>query len=669
MKKMNLKSMLSYTIIFNLLGIHNLYALGVKRSDISSSTATSNSPIRTVVTNAVAERKQVNTTTAVVAEECSPDQSGEKVFPVEFMNNLFRDESSKLDISIEKKKKKIKVNMPPFYKGCGRIIPTLTADTNGSAIISLGVASVTYGLDDKKVTTDGSYGQFLKCLRDKEIVKKDENSEFVSHVGVEAKEYESISYEIPYSIPDVKKSVKLGVAYPKSFRSDLDMAPANDIDSSMYGGGACLEAEKISKDDTYLNEGQDVVLKKVAEVCKSGDAQKMAEAKEWIGNADSIADIADKIQAALDASMISAKGDKVKDAIKRLDEIDKYCIDHFSDMTPELASKKAADYRAELEKLSNDFLDPAIIQLDKLMGQRDAIKDDNADRRALDKEIEKLNSSIGEYSNKARKDGIYKTMAKYAVVDDAKYIEDIRARSDVYSRVYPPDSASSAGRGKAISFDKAEKMRNEDLRDFDKLTDRWIDGYRAANGDYAPVKRAAAEFNSIYKNAQKMQKNFAETEDALKKRYCSGFYSQDTCNKKYWSGYNQRMNKYTKALNAQSAKGQVASRRYDSLNNAYENKKAEDIKSRSTASTTSSNRPWELEYDYSNDTPADSGDDEEVSNLSSQTSMLDPQARALMQQNQMAASQNGLYMPQQVQGNYYQQQQSNPYLTNGFAWR
>lgn len=498
------KKILAINLLASLLFTESAFARiqGVRTPSSGESKPSNGAASRDSSSNTVrkseATKEEVVTSQANSVASCSGDQDKEKYFPLELFQQLTRDGDS---LSIEQRPgNKVVVRIPPILNMCGNFLPELRQDKESKNVTVL--MRLVKSVDGKDV--DQTYAEFEKCLTDAKIGEKPilENGQ-INHDKIPGKMYSENIYSMDYEFDkkaDIKKSVTLTFGYSKAYsdpRNGYKPLFGFEDRASKVPGEACMLAEKIADESTFINKGQDVLIEEINAICKSGDAQKIAEARRSIGNADALKDIADKIKAELDAGyLIAVKADvaKIDLEMKKIEEK----LNKQKDTLDEATAKKEIAKYAELAKeLDSKFMNPAIFRIDTLMQKRAALEDGSPELKGIDEEIKKLNEEVGQFSkrNPTSFASVYSVMEKYAINDSAKTIEDIRLKSYLYSRVYagPTDEK----RGKPLTFEAANKQQFEKLQRFDKTLTDWSDQYLVGQGNMYPIKKTEKERQAV----------------------------------------------------------------------------------------------------------------------------------------------------------------------------
>lgn len=506
---------LSTSLAFSLLLAQSGYA-GIKgvRSTSGGGVSSNNSADVVVQTTKAEDVKGVVIEGAGSAL-CSPDPDKEKYFPLDFFKEISRDGSS---LSIEPgPDNKIVVKIPVSIKSCGKFKPILFQDPASKNV------TVMMQLENGKTT----YSEYLKCLADDNVLKDGT----INHDEIPASKYASYSYVFDYSFDkdkDIKKSVKLSYGHPRTFDSGKDSyPPSNGRDEQVkLPDSYCMDAEKIKPQITYLNEGQDVLIGKLKDACRSGDAQKIAEARRSIGNAEALKDIADKLRSELDAGYLAAiKTDKREGGLPKIYEDMARIEDRMNkekDTMDEKTAKKLANQYADLTKdLNSKFYNPAIMHLDELMSQREKMNEDDPRMKGVDEEIKKINEDVGAFAVKSQTSasGLFTVMEKYAINDSAKQIQDVRYKSLYFGKVYagPVD----ANRGKPLTFEQANQKQYAGLQSFDRVLNDWSDQYLVGQGNTFPIQRTEKERTASIDRMNKRWYDYQQNEMKNYNRFCA----------------------------------------------------------------------------------------------------------------------------------------------------
>jgi hypothetical protein len=472
----------------------------------SSSAAPGKTSSSIVVTQGKENNEKVDIKEGTASSSCKQDPNAATYFPLDFFQNITRDGSS---LTFEQRPdNKILIKMPASIDTCGKFKPQIFQDPMTKSV------TVLMQLEDGK-----SYSSYLACLEEKSILKDGK----IDHDAIEGKQYSEYSYVLDYDFSkekDIKKTLKLSYGYPKAFSGKDGYGSPYGVDKDIeLPSSLCMVAEKIQPEITYINKGQDVLIEELKTICKSGDAQRIAEARKSIGNADALKDIAEKIKAELDAGYLVAVKQDVEKISASMSKIEER-LARERDTIDETAGKKVAKQYAELAKeLDSKFLNPAIFRLDKLMKQRTDMDPEDPKLEAVDSEIKKINEDIGAFA--ARKNGfsdLYSVMQKYAINEPARTIEDIRLKSYFYGTVYagPEDK-----RGKPITFEKANQEQYARLQKFDKTTTDWSDVYLVGKGNIYPLQKTEKERSRAYEKMNKRWYDYQMDEQKKAQKYCA----------------------------------------------------------------------------------------------------------------------------------------------------
>ncbi len=512
---------------------HSSYAgiIGVRTSGVAGNVGAGKTSSSVVVSPGKKQEEKVTIKEGTASVSCKQDPDASTYFPLDFFQNITRDGSSL--VFEQRSDNKILVKMPASIDTCGKFKPQLHQDPETKNV------TVMVQLEDGK-----TYSQYISCLEEKNILKNGK----IDHDAIEGKQYSEYSYVLDYNFEkdkDIKKTMKLSYGYPKAFTGKDGYASSYGVDSSVeLPSSLCMHAEKIQPQVTYLNKGQDVLIEDLKAICKSGDAQRIAEARKAIGNADALKDIADKIKSELDAgylvavkqdvARISAEMTKIEDRLAK----EKNTID-------EATAKKLTHQYADLTKeLDNKFLNPAIYRLDTLMKQRSEMDEEDSRKKIVDDEIKKINDEVGHFSRRPSTSfaSLYSVMEKFAINESAKTVEDIRLKSYLYAKVYggPVDEK----RGKPLSFEEANQKQYAGLQKFDKTLVDWTDQYLVGKGNTFPLQKTEKERSAVIDKMNKRWYEYQQTEQKNYKKYCSIGWTGSVVNpvqcQSFVSGVDQR---------------------------------------------------------------------------------------------------------------------------------
>ncbi len=515
--------------------------LGGIRTSVSSDTTSGSTPSGrpSDVITSQATKEDFNTVVAVNNSSCKNDSDIEKYFPLEFFSDIVRDEGSKLDIQV-RPNNKISVKIPPVINVCGSFVPELRQSKESKNVT---VMMKLIGTRKEKVKqADGTekevetpnvlltHKEFLDCMQKQKfmVAQPGKTEKVIDFSKVEPKEYSESVYTMDYEFDkkkDIKKTVTVTYGSPKSY-----FHPGPTGYKSLYGleekasvpGEACMNVEKVGAEPLYVNKGQDVLIEEINAICRTGDAQKIAEARRSLGNAEALKDIADKIKADMDAGYLDAVKKDLARIYKRQKEIeDKFKTE--PDMEEGKVKKLGEEYSALASELNEKFLDPAIIQLTGLLKRREAAEEDSAAAKALDEEIKKLNLSIKDFHKNSNQNlsYVYGHLQKHGVIEPARNIEDIILKSEAYSRVYigknDPDTAS---RGSKITLEGAQKFQTQGMQKFEKVLVDWSDRHLVSQGNMLPIRKTERERQAVIDNMNKRWAAYEKKEYTDYNNYC-----------------------------------------------------------------------------------------------------------------------------------------------------
>jgi hypothetical protein len=471
----------------------------------------------------VKESKPINEKTdlqtGVAGALCGMDQNKSKYFPLSFFELISKEGVlPTFEIGADNK---INVSIPAILDGCGKFKPLVHQDDKTKNVtIMMGLEQNDYFKEKKWEPT---YGNFLKCLEEKKILVDGK----IDHSKLEGKHYSQYPYEVTYKFDkkaDIKNTVKLSFGSPKSLSGVNDYPPMYGQDTDVkLPTNLCVDAEKLAEKPVYLNKGQDVLIEEINEVCKSGDAQKIAEARKSLGNADALKDISERIQAELDGGYLLAVKKDVEVIEKEMTAIEDRITKNSDTITEAQAKKEAARYAELAKELDKIFLTPAIRRLDKLMLQRETTKDPSEALDAIDKEIGFLNKDIRGFAIRADGSGartLNEKMRKFALTDSARTIEDIRLKSYVYSKVnvVPADRTQL---GKSLTFEQAHKQQVTVMERFNRTLGDWTDQYLVSNGNLIPYQRTAKERQGAVTRMNSRWAAYQKKEQSDYHKYCA----------------------------------------------------------------------------------------------------------------------------------------------------
>jgi hypothetical protein len=507
--------------------------IGVRTSAAPGAPVAGKTSTNVVVSPGKAKNEDVVIKEGTASVSCKQDPDAATYFPLDFFQNISRDGSS---LTFEQRAdNKVLVKIPASLDSCGKFKPQLYQDPASKSV------TVMMQMEDGK-----TYSQFIKCLEDKNILKDGR----IDHDKISGKEYSEYSYVLDYSFEknkDIKKTLKLSYGYPKAYSGKDGYPSTFGIDENVdLPSSLCMVAEKVQPQITYLNKGQDVMIEELKAICKTGDAQKIAEARKSIGNADALKDIADKIKSELDAGYLVAVKQDVARITADMTKLDDRLTREKDSMDEATAKKLTRQYADLAKELDNKFLNPAITHLDKLIHQRSEMDSEDPKLKTVDDEIKKINEDVAAFSKRPNTSfaSLYSVMEKYAITDTAKTIEAIRLKSFLYGKVYagPTDDK----RGKALTFEEANQKQYAGLQKFDTVLSDWTDQYLVGKGNTFPIQKTEKERTSAIERMNKRWYDYQMDEQKKYQKYCSMGMTGSVVNpiqcKAFIGGVDQRRN-------------------------------------------------------------------------------------------------------------------------------
>ncbi|MEA9354836.1 hypothetical protein SHI21_01390 [Bacteriovorax sp. PP10] len=495
----------------------------------SSGGRSQSQPSKVKVTVASKDNFQVVKTADMV--NCTMDMDQEKYFPLDLFTQLSRDEGAGVDIQL-RAGNKVVVKIPPTINVCGQFTPELRQDNdtkNVTVLIKLiGTKKETIEVNGVKTVVETkdallTHKDLEDCLVEKNIIVDGK----IDYDKVPGKGYSESISTFDYDFDkkkDVKNTVTVSYGYPKSYDSDEGYKALFGFEDRTPNvpGESCMRTEKIADNSVYINEGRDVLIERINAACMSEDAQKIADAKRSMGNADALKDIAEKIKSEMDAAYLVAVKKDVLAISNKMSKIEDNLNKNKDSMDEAKAKKLMAEYASLAKDLDRDFLNPAIKRLDNLMLKRAALDDDESPAaRDLDAEIKKINEDVSQFSkrNPTSFASVYSVMEKYALNDSAKTIEDIRLKSYLYGKVYagPTDDR----RGKPLSFESANQQQVQKLSSFEKTLNVWSDVYLVGKGNMLPIQRTERERQGAIDRMNSRYAAFEKKELSDYNNYCS----------------------------------------------------------------------------------------------------------------------------------------------------
>ncbi len=438
---------------------------------------------------------------------CKQDPDSSLNFPLDFFKQISRD-GSPLSFEI-REDNKILVKVPTSIDACGKFKPQMYQDPTSKNVTIM-------------MTSDSgkTYGEVINCLIEKSMLKDGT----VDHDTISGKDYSEYSYVLDYDFDkskDIQKTLKLSFGYPKAHQGKDGYPSEYGKDSTVeLPSVLCMDAEKISSSTVYLNKGKDALLEEFKATCNSRDAQRIAEARRSIGNAEALKDIADELKRKLDAAYLVAVKEDVDKIYKELGEIENF-INTNKEMDEQTAKKKTEKYADLVKKLDEIFLNPAIYRLDTLMKNYAELEDGEA-KTKMAEDIKKLNEDIATFAkrNSTSMINLYSLMEKYAITDSAKVIEGIRLKSFLYSKVFPAGKSNDP-RGKALSFEEANKRQIKGEEGFDRTLTDWSDVYLVGQGNMVPIRKTEAERTRAISKMNSRWNQYQQNEYKNYNQYCA----------------------------------------------------------------------------------------------------------------------------------------------------
>lgn len=504
----------------------------------STTNTPSGRPSNVVVTEG--QKEDFSTVIAVNNSTCNNDSDAEKYFPMEFFSDIVRDEGAKIDIQL-RPNNKVVVKVPPAINTCGAFVPELrqNKETKNLTVMMklIGTKKETVKQPDgteKIVETPNTlltHKEFLECMQTQKfmVAQPGKKEKVLDFSLVEPKQYSESTYTMDFEFDkkkDVKKTVTVTYGSPKSY-----FHPGATGYKSLFGfddrvsvpGEACMRSEKVASEPLYVNKGQDVLIEEINAICRTGDAQKIAEARRSLGNAEALKDIADKIKADMDAGYLAAVKTDADRIYKRMKAIEELTYKE-PNMDVSKAKKLIEEYASLASELNTKLLDPAITQLASLIKRREAVEDDSAEAKNLDAEIKKLNMTIKEFHTKSNSPitYVYRQAEKYALIDDARTMEDIILKSEAYGRVYvgKNDTDGAGARGPKLTLESAQAFQTQGVQKFEKVLVDWHDKHLVSQGNMLPIQKTERERQAVIDRMNKRWADYEKKEYTDFNNYC-----------------------------------------------------------------------------------------------------------------------------------------------------
>jgi hypothetical protein len=538
MKKNGIKKTLALTATLSLIApsFSNAGITGVRNpgSPSKNGTATSSGSGSVTVKQGKPVDEKVDIKEGSASVSCKQDPDSSPYFPLDFFQQISRD-GSPLTFEI-RDNNKIMVKIPASLDICGKFKPQMYQDpqTKNVTLMMVNDQGKTYGeyieclkKDGKETTETPKAGDVATTTSTEDSKKQTKQPRFdndkINHDLYSGKEYSEYSYVIDFDFDktrDVKKSLKLSYGYPKAHQGKTGYPTVYGKDTAVeLPSSLCMDAEKIAADVTYINKGQDALLEDLKATCNSRDAQRIAEARKSIGNADALKDIAEELKSKLDAAYLVAVKADVDKIYEELTKIENE-INKNKDMDEVTAKKKTKRYAELVKDLDSKFLNPAIYRLDELMKKFAELEDGDA-KSKLGDEIKKLNEEIAAFAkrNSTSLVNLYSLMEKYAINDSAKIIENIRLKSFLYSKVFPAGNANDP-RGKAISFEEANQRQVKGEQNFDRTLNDWSDVYLVGQGSMVPIRKTEVERQRAITKMNTRWQTYQQNEYKQYYQYC-----------------------------------------------------------------------------------------------------------------------------------------------------
>ncbi|NOT79226.1 MAG: hypothetical protein HOP07_09540 [Bacteriovoracaceae bacterium] len=532
---------------------------GVRGSRSSSSGSSSGNGRAQEVKISVAKPEQGTVVKPVLVADCNKNVEVAKYFPQSLFHNITRDGD---DISIEKRdNNKVIIKIPSILNVCGNFVPELRQNKDSKDVTVL--MKLVGRKNDSDV--DLTYKEFEDCLANTKITTKVDGVDVekpimvdgkINHDMIPGKMYSEKIYSMDYEFDkkqDVTKTVKLSFGYPTEFDDPNNgYGPLHAFDpKATLAGDTCVKAETVgSKEPFYINEGREVLLRKIYTACGNGK-DAISEARASLGNADALKDIAEKLRAELDAAYLVAVKTDVERIFKDMGKIEDRLIKTRANITEANAKKDIAKYAELAKELDNIFLEKAITRLDLLMQKRETLEEDSEAMAALDKEIKKLNEEIGAFSKRsaASLDTVYFLMEKFAITDHASTIEAILLKSSAYAKVY---GESPDERGRPNTIETANEEQASKHKKFDRVLVDWKDVYAAGKGSSFPIQKTQRERDAIVKKVNARMSAYEKKEQSDYSNYCAvgwtGAVKNQVKCKEFYSGMEKRRQREAKKV-------------------------------------------------------------------------------------------------------------------------
>jgi hypothetical protein len=518
-KNLAINLLLSFLLAEN--GFARIQGVRTAPGGRGSAASESSKKDETVRTSTV-ESEKVSSISSTTVASCSSDINNAKYFPQEIFKELSRDGQG---LSIElRANNKVVVKIPPTIRVCGSFVPVLkqNKDTKNISVLMKLVAKDDTPEGEDKGPAKGeslTYKQFEDCLIKKEIMVDGK----IDHNKLSGDKYSEEIHSMNYDFDkkaEVTKTVTLTYGYPKQFSDpERGYKPEFPISNELtVPGESCMLPEQIADDPVYVNEGKEVILNKIRAICLSGKAQDIAAAKESLGNAEALKDIAEKIKAELDAGYLVAIQKDVERIYADMAKIEDRFSKDGATIDEANAKKLSKEYAALSKRLGTEYMDRAIFRIDTLMKEYEQLDSEDPRRMVIDTEIKKLNDGIATFANRDVFPSLFTVMEKFAINDSAGTIQDVRLKSYHYGRTYPGPADPS--RTPQTTFEEAKAKQTAGMKEMKVKLQEWKDMNLASKGDYAPLEKMYKEKVSVNERMNKRLYDYQVSERDKMQEYC-----------------------------------------------------------------------------------------------------------------------------------------------------
>lgn len=445
-----------------------------------------------------------------------------------------------------KNKKSARIEIPQYMKSCMKLKFNYHQVGNDIYI------SATNEEDLAGYPGKNTNEKYENCLKETGALKSDGSID-------ESKAVFSGGFTQPFSVKlDPSQNMNVQFSSPQALGTTYGTAAGGDFLETSHD--ECFKGEEIVAGGLSLFHSPLVAsVEHYQKICEDSDPNAIFKAFKELstsdtGNAQALdSSVRDILKAGLKQKLQDTVDVKQKEWEEALEELGKELKKADDEETVKELTKQYLDKIKEIEKF---IVDRKIYDLKEAYEKRRKTKNKD-DRRALDKEIKKLNEEIGLYARKSNfvSNAIINKMLEFGLKDEADEAFEFKLKSAHWAQVnfgpkregYPKDPK---GVGKAISSKAREfdRISTDKEKEYDAKQ-----GYDTYSKDYANIAQQLMN---------KRQMSASRDQDRMQDAYKD---IQKYCAQTFWGGTKNK-SKCTKAQQSYMRTQKSATSRYNKYN-------------------------------------------------------------------------------------------------------